>query len=995
MAVTVERLVAEVEANPAGAIAALQAFDTAVAAAAKNRTAKIDVDIDTAGATAAIPQVGALGAAASAAGGALSEITSAAQGAGGALGSVAQSAGGAGGALANTAAEGGKLGSVMGALGQAMPVLIFDAFYGIATLIPGALAAIGAAAATTLPIIGALGAGFGSVILGIQNIMPAYKAMDAVQKETQGSMAKAVKTNWDLIDANRSLKDALQSVTDAQKNLKDAHEAVGKAREQAAKNIVNLGRDVRDATWSEQDAVDRLRRAQENLAAVQRKSAKSATVLTKETDDFTGKVYEVARVSQDATDAADQRAEAERAVLRAQQDLQRAQERTKDSRERLTDAQKKGIEGSDLVVAALKRERDAQDTLAKRQQDVIRAQERIREAQDRANQKTAQGSAAMRNLNAAMNALSPTGRKFVKFLHDEFMPGFSEIQKAAQEGLLPGVMDGLKDIEKIFPTLKKYAFDFAKAMGDAFADIMKWFTSNEVQKRFKDLLDGLLKLLAGFEDKGGKHINGLLDLFKPAADILMSITKAATPLAQALTDDLVKALNDMAKWFANPKNQKMLSDFFLSMKEPIEQTVGLASDLFKALFDPANTKDGNAFTDFIKTLRTDAIPPLRDLLKDLNKSGTGKDFAKAIGDTIKLLDNFVKSGAMERLNKSLGDIVDKITWLSGLGDGIGMKSIVDLVFGGPNGPAFTQDMVEFGMKVEKWLKEDFGPSVQTKWNEIWDATGQKVEDKWNEITGNTKRDWDAWKKDMGTKWDYFTNDWDGFWNDLGKNASDKWTTSLNNLKIDWDNFKSDMGKKWDSFKTSISTWWDETTKPIRDKWNAAWKYVEDKWNEVTKWWSGVSATFSKDGFSGVWDGLSEAFKTEINKVIAWWNQLSFQLPGIDFGPVHTAGKKIDFPDIAPLRQFGGEVKGGESYIVGEKRAEVLTMPKGMNGRIAAAVPRPTHSAEGGLSEAQLDRLLSKVLEKAKPNFDVEQNFYERADPKVMSSELAWKARVLA
>jgi TP901 family phage tail tape measure protein len=51
---------------------------------------------------------------------------------------------------------------------------------------------------------------------------------------------------------------------------------------------------------------------------------------------------------------------------------------------------------------------------------------------------------------------------------------------------------------------------------------------------------------------------------------------------------------------------------------------------------------------------------------------------------------------------------------------------------------------------------------------------------------------------------------------------------------------------------------------------------------------------------GMWDGISDAFKASINRIIDGWNGLKFGIPGFDVGPVHYGGFNLTMPHIPRL-----------------------------------------------------------------------------------------------
>lgn len=92
--------------------------------------------------------------------------------------------------------------------------------------------------------------------------------------------------------------------------------------------------------------------------------------------------------------------------------------------------------------------------------------------------------------------------------------------------------------------------------------------------------------------------------------------------------------------------------------------------------------------------------------------------------------------------------------------------------------------------------------------------------------------------------------------------------------------------------------------------------------------------------SGMWDSISNGFKAVINFVIRGWNSLQFTIPGFKVGGVGFDEVRVRVPQI-PMLADGGNVTRDGLAIVGERGAEVVSLPRG-----ASVTPL---GAGGGLS----------------------------------------------
>lgn len=1013
MAITVERLEAQVEANSAKAVADLAALDVALDTAARDRTAHVNIDTDRGAqhTAALLTQIKGLGdmLASSFEGVSKSMTDMAANGAANAS-TALEGINGAGGKankslMDTTANVGGVAGQVIAAI---QPLAIFAGMFTLiytgATLAVGALQMLTAAAAGVVgalaPLVGLLGAipvglgaiggGIGTVVLGFMDVTKAVTAMDAAQNASTRSTYSAAAAARELKSARQGIVDANKAVARAEKDLQRAQEGVVEAQKQAAKDLVEQRRAVRDAVWNEEDAVDRLKRAQENLAKAQAGAGKSAINLTKATDDFTGKVYEVARVSGDSVDGVDAVTQAQRDLVHAQEDVQRATERRKDAQAQLTDMEKKGIKNSDKVVEANRRLEDAQESLARQHDNVAAAVERLSRVQEEQATRAAGGAAAQRALAAAMAKLTPTGQKFAKFIHGELMPAFTDLQKAAQDGMLPGFQTGLERLLDLLPTVKREVGLWATDMGKAFDEFMQHVTGKEVVGRMTDLSKVFREVLFG----DGKKMKGLVDALSPLADILLSITQAAAPMTKMLTDGIVRALDKLAAWMQKPANAKRMTKFFNDsyyflrlwgnvlkplagifgrvadaakplgewmlknvagylddinnnlkkpggikalkkwfddMKPAIKETAGFLSDLVKAIFAP--TKQGtedSPFTKTMKALRDEWIPSFERLLKALggdNKSGPS--FVDMLTDLTNALASLVENP--EDVQNFVHELENLVSALSNL---------VEAVRATADSPA-------------------------------WDALRAMQK---TSVLGIV-----SWWVDMKRENGKGINEWEAYTRPKLTAVRDGIAKLLNFIPV------------------------------IGPVLSAVFKFVTDRWMDI----AGIFLSGDIPGaVNKLWTNIlvntRRAWAMLINDVVDAYNKIAAKLhiPKIDFhmdlyaegggtdkgrSTAGSSSKSGPTGRKEAMRQFGGPLKPGK-YVVGEKRPEVLEVGDGNKARIAAAVPRPLQSTAPGLTEEQLDRVLQKVLEKAKPNVDMHVDQHEHADPKALASELAWSLR---
>jgi hypothetical protein len=82
--------------------------------------------------------------------------------------------------------------------------------------------------------------------------------------------------------------------------------------------------------------------------------------------------------------------------------------------------------------------------------------------------------------------------------------------------------------------------------------------------------------------------------------------------------------------------------------------------------------------------------------------------------------------------------------------------------------------------------------------------------------------------------------------------------------------------------------------------------------------------------SGMFNGITNAFKSAINDLIRGWNRLQFTIPGVDThipGVGKIGGFTLGTPDI-PYLAAGGVINRAGLAVVGERGPELVGLPTG-------------------------------------------------------------------
>lgn len=157
-----------------------------------------------------------------------------------------------------------------------------------------------------------------------------------------------------------------------------------------------------------------------------------------------------------------------------------------------------------------------------------------------------------------------------------------------------------------------------------------------------------------------------------------------------------------------------------------------------------------------------------------------------------------------------------------------------------------------------------------------------------------------------------------------------WALFMSALKTAWNGtfefIKSLPGKIFDGFMlyvgliTSIGSkiiGWIKTG--LVNAWEKISGWVGEKIDWVVEKFGSIKSSLASK-FSGMFDGIKDAFRGAINFIIRGWNGIEFKIPGFKVGPVGYDGFTLGLPDIPELAR-GGIARGGKLHLVGERGPE--------------------------------------------------------------------------
>lgn len=362
-------------------------------------------------------------------------------------------------------------------------------------------------------------------------------------------------------EAARALRDAVEQEQGAQRNLtrvnvdaREAREALTRSYRDAAKALADLDSQIKHNALDQRQATLDVRKAKEELdkflmnpraTEAEREQARIA---------YEERLQQIQDLQRQGKELAAQQAEANRKGLSGSDQVVAARQRVADADQRVADAQRaltkahEGVvraqlDGSRRVADAQRRVADAQRSqseqqrqsavsIAQAQQQVISAQRQLGQAIDKT---SVAGGEAFQNLKTAMDNLSPAGQQFAKFIFS-LKPKFDELRATAAQGLLPGVQKAFETALPYLPPFTEWVGKVAEALGVLFVKAGQFLSTNATWTDF-------------FTYMGATAVPTLQQLGRVTRDLATGIVGLIQGF-QPFNADIGQGLERLAKRFA-------------------------------------------------------------------------------------------------------------------------------------------------------------------------------------------------------------------------------------------------------------------------------------------------------------------------------------------------------------------------------------------------------------------------------------------------------------
>lgn len=181
-------------------------------------------------------------------------------------------------------------------------------------------------------------------------------------------------------------------------------------------------------------------------------------------------------------------------------------------------------------------------------------------------------------LEEKLSTMSDAGKEFVFFL-DDMRPKIQQLQNVAQEGLFPGLQEGIDELFELQPQFRAMISEFADTTGDLFAEAGENLNDTRWREFFDYVETNARPIL---EDMGRTFGN----FFEGFAEMMM----AFDPLTQDFSDGLLRMSRSFADWSAGLSGSAGFVEFVDYIRDTgpqVRETLGAFADAIVSLLKAA------------------------------------------------------------------------------------------------------------------------------------------------------------------------------------------------------------------------------------------------------------------------------------------------------------------------------------------------------------------------------------------------------------------------
>lgn len=567
------------------------------------------------------------------------------------------------------------------------------------------------------------------------------------------------------------------------------------------------------------------------------------------------------------------------------------------------------------MVEAKKRLSDAADRETDANRRLRDAQWALNEAYYQQAHSTAAAAGGVDKYAEAMSKLSPNARQFVTDIKS-LSGAFGELRNNVQDKLFDGLGQKIVDLSNNYlPTLNKGLGDIASGFNSGLSKIIDQMSRPEnisawsnifsntaasvdkflgglgylgsalttiasvgsdflpgIGQSFQDTMQKFDEWIKGLDSNGKlkEFIQGAIDKFHELWDIgskIVELVKNIFSGGKDTGDDMLKSISTtLDKWnqfLGSPEGQQKLKDFFEDVKQSakdIASTISAAADIVHLVSGMGPRDDGK-------------------------KKPTNIDESKSTG-----------AGANSaRLKDKDGNTVDSEgnpAWNPGES---GLAATIPVIpKNGIIGKAGRGVAGLFG-----YSSRD-GDDGAGSWDGgAWKQTGER----WANVGKSVK---DSYDKNIGPTITSFVQ---GMQN-IGSTALDKLQNVGSSAWGSISNAASTAGSTISTAAQGVGQWFAD----LGTKAGSAKDAVVQKMDDMLNWLGGLGSSIAQKT-SGMWNGISEAFKESLNWIIDRWNAFTIKVGGWEIMGKKLPSLTVSMPQI-PRLYAGGAVRDENGRLSG-------------------------------------------------------------------------------
>lgn len=434
-----------------------------------------------------------------------------------------------------------------------------------------------------------------------QGVADSIRSASEANQRAKQQLADAVQQAADRQrQAAEQVARAEDSLADAQRDAKRAQEDLNQARRDAAQELAELTDRLANAQLSERDAVLSVQEAQQRLRAVQQQGANASLIEQQRARlAYDQAVQRLKESRAETKNLTAEKKNADKAGVEGSETVRDAQERLRQADEAVTDQQQELAKArSDAARQQVESQRavaEAQRNVARTQEDgarsVARAQEQLANAQQSAADSIAsaqrqiasaslsaaggvdQAAIAQAKYQAELAKLTPAARDtFNAFL--DLRTAFSAWSKTLQPAVMPIFTRALEGMRRALPGLTPFVKEAAAAIGDLQDRASRGFKSPWWQS-FKADLSGSV----------GPAITGLGVAFGNVFKGMAGVIQAFLPHMDSISNRMQTITQRFATWGTSLKGSPEFERFLSYSSEQGPILADMLGNLVRALFD--------------------------------------------------------------------------------------------------------------------------------------------------------------------------------------------------------------------------------------------------------------------------------------------------------------------------------------------------------------------------------------------------------------------------